>query len=341
MKLKRKFGLILYAIPIIILVVILSLELSFMKKQNKVDGLCYKEKSDISYKVLLKPNNYYEKDYLDNKYTFVASLIDKFIVDYSYINTFSTDVDYKLKYNVKAELVVYDSNSDEKPIYTKSYTLINEDEIKGKGIMAKLDLNEKSINYDEYTAIVNQLRKEVIPNANLIVKFNTNFEGKSDLVDDKIVSSKTTTITIPVSQRTINVDVKKNVNDKEECLKASVTANKQLLILMIATIILLVLCIIKYIIYIIKTAKKRSKYEQEVNRILREFDRAITEAKGKLRIDDSDNTIEVKDFMELLDCHDNFNIPILYYKISKYMCVFVVKYNNDIYYNVMKSDDYN
>ena len=44
--------------------------------------------------------------------------------------------------------------------------------------------------------------------------------------------------------------------------------------------------------------------------------------------------------MELLDVHDNFNIPIVYYKLSKYSSVFLVKNNDDIYYNIMKSDDY-
>ena len=78
-----------------------------------------------------------------------------------------------------------------------------------------------------------------------------------------------------------------------------------------------------------------------VEKILREYDRAITESKSKLRLDRNANTIEVKDFQELLDVHDNFNIPIIYYKLSSYACVFVVKYNDDIYFNVMKSDDYN
>ena len=126
MKLKRKFGLILHAIPIIIMIVILIFEVRLIKQQNKVDGLCYKENSDISYKVLLKPNNYYDKEYLDNRYNVVANLINKFIVDYSYINTFSSDVSYKLKYNVKAELVIYDTDNDDKPVFTKSYNLVDD-----------------------------------------------------------------------------------------------------------------------------------------------------------------------------------------------------------------------
>jgi hypothetical protein len=77
-----------------------------------------------------------------------------------------------------------------------------------------------------------------------------------------------------------------------------------------------------------------------VAKILREFDRAITEAKGKLRLDKNANMIQVKDFMELLDVHDNFNIPIIYYKIDNHESLFLVKNQDDYYYNIMKSDDF-
>ena len=341
MKLKRKVGLVFYAIPIIILIVILALELNFAYKSGQSEGVAYTEKSDISYKVLLKPNNYYEKEYLDDKYNVVASLIDKFIVNYNYVNTFSSEVDYKVKYDVTASLIIYDSDNDEKPIYTKNYTLIDEKEVTGKGLIAIVNLQDNAVNYDEYAAIVNQLKREVIPNANLIVKFNTNFEGKSDLLDTPIKSSKSSTLTIPVSQKTINVDIRKNTNAKEEYVKPKVKINRSVIILIVSTIVVLVLFVIKYFVYVLKTMKKKSKYDQAVNKILREFDRAITEARGKLKLDRSLNTIEVKDFMELLDVHDNFNIPIVYYKLSNYMCVFLVKNNNDVYYVVMRSDDYN
>ena len=341
MKLKRKVGLIFYAIPIFILVIILLLELGFAKKSSQSEGVAYTEKSNITYKVLLKPNNYYEKEYLDDKYNVVASLIDKFIVNYNYVNTFSSEMDYKVKYNVTASLVIYDSDNSEKPIYTKNYVLVDDKEIKGKGLIAIVDLLNNDVNYDEYSAIVNQLKREVIPDANLIIKFNTVFEGNSELLDKPIKSSKTSTLTIPVSQKTINVDIKKDLNAKEEFVNSHVDVDKKLFILIVATIIVLVLLVIKYIMYVVKTAKKKTKYDQAVNKILREFDRAITEARGKLRLDRSNNTIEVKDFMELLDVHDNFNIPIVYYKINNYMCVFLVRNNNDIYYTVMKSDDYN
>ena len=134
----------------------------------------------------------------------------------------------------------------------------------------------------------------------------------------------------------------------EECIDSVVnqtltdekSLSKPVILMICGTVLLLLVSIIYYIAYIINTAEKKTKYEQKVNKILREFDRAITEAKGKLRIDRYANTIEIKDFMELLDVHDNLNIPIVYYKISSTKSLFIVKNENDIYYYVIKSDDF-
>ena len=340
MKLKRKFGLVIYFIPIVFLVVLLMLEINFARNEVKTDGLAYREKSDISYKVKLKENGYYEDEYLGEQFNVVASLIDMIVVDYSYINTFSSNVDYNVKYSVTADLVIYDANADEKPIDTKTYTLVEKKEVSGNGLMAKFDLTNQDINYNEYNALVEQWKKEVIPSANLIVKFNTDFTGKSDILDDEIKSVKTSTLTIPVSKRTINVDIKKNNNSKEEVLSVKRKLSIFTKVLIVMTIIVLIIIIIKYILYVISSAKRKSKYDMAVEKILREFDRAITEAKGKLRLDKNANMIQVKDFMELLDVHDNFNIPIIYYKINSHECLFLVKNQDDYYYNIMRSDDF-
>ena len=340
MKLKRKFGLIFYLVPVIVLVLVLLYGISVAKKETKAEGVAYQEISDISYKVQLKPNTYYDSPYLDKGYNIIANLIDKVILNYDYQQTFSSDVNYKITYGVTAELVIFDTNSDEKPIYTKTFTLMENKEEYGSGLMAKLSLVDNEVVYDEYNAIVAELRKEVVTDANLIIKFNTSFEGTSLLLDEPIRSSKTSTLTVPISQKTINIDIKSTRAHDEGYISANKKISIGTIILICITIFLLIVVTVAYIYYVFTSAKKRTKYEQELSRILREFDRAITEARGKPRIDKSNNTIEVKDFMELLDVHDNFNIPILYYKINRYMCVFMVRNNNDIYYNVMRSEDY-
>jgi len=342
-KFKRKIGLVVFLIPSIVLLVLLIFEISCARKEISVDSVAYREKSDISYKVQLKENGLpYEDAYLNENYSVIASLIKNLLVNYTYLNTFSSEIDYELKYDVTAELTVYDSNNDEKPIYMKEYTLIPEDKVSGRGIMAKLDLLDKEINYDEYNAIVEQFKKEVIPSATLKIKFNTNFTGtQKDANNDdiKFNSSKTSTLSVPISQKTINVEIKKYNSNKEETVNVPKKLGRTSLITITATVVLFIICSVNYLVYIVKSSRKKSKYELEVEKILREYDRAITESRGKLVISEDTHLIEVKDFMELLDVHDNFNIPIIFYRLSDDKCVFIIKYNNDIYYDLICNDE--
>ena len=341
MRLKRKFGIAIYVILITFLVSILIVEISFTNKKLNVNQVAYNEKSDISYKVLLKDKFIYDDPYLGEGNSYIASLIDKFIVDYKYMNTLSDSVNYTLRYNIKARLSVYDSNNDSKPVYTKDYVLLEDQTIEDKGRVAQIEIKDQEINYEEYNRIINELKREVIPNATLVINFNTYFKGKSDILEEDIVSNKTSSFTIPVSQRTINVDLQKNNSSVNKTLTDTKSINKPILCLIGGTILFLLVAVVNFILYMIRTARKKSAYEQKVNKILREFDRAITEARGKVKLDKrKDNLIEVKDFMELLDVHDNLNIPIIYYRLNSTASLFMIRDDKQVYYNIIRSDDF-
>ena len=184
------------------------------------------------------------------------------------------------------------------------------------------------------------LKKEVIPTANLIINFNTEITGKSSKIEKDILSKHTATLNIPISQRTINIDLAKNNFNDNKTITDNKSMSKVLIIIICSTLLALIIVIICLFNYISKNTKRRDRFEQRVKKLLREYDRAITEARSKLIIPDDANTIEVKGFEELLDVHDNLNVPIVYYRTSPVKCVFLVKNNEDIYYYVVKADDF-
>ena len=340
MKLKRKIGLVIYLLPIVVFIALLLLEVDYVKNDINSDSVSYSEKGDISYKVYLKENDYYETPFLDENKSYIASLIDNFNINYTYINTLSTDVEYVLKYDITADLEVFDTENKSKPIYTKNYKLMEEQEKAGKGNLIKLDIINQVIKYDDYNKIIQDLKKEIIPDAKLVIHFNTKLLATNDKLDKDITSNYTSNLSIPISEKTIDVDLLKDTSNNTKIVKNNKKVSKSIIFMIGSTILLIVVTTICYICYVIKGLEKKSKYEQKIEKILREYDRAITEAKGKLKLDDDTNKIEVKDFEELLDVHDNFNIPIIFYRISDKKSIFVVKNNNDIYYCSMKKEDY-
>lgn len=336
MKKKRKLRLSFVCTVLLIIAVVF--EINYGINKLKIKSINYEKSGNVSVRTYLKENSYYNSNYLDEDMAVIANLIDYFKLDYNYSYALSDNVDYKVKYGITTDLIVFDSDNNTKPIYTNSEVILDEKEESGHGQVVKIDLYNQKISYDSYNKIVQSLKKEVVPNANLVVNFNVYLEGYSNKLGEKITDSYNNSLTIPITNKTININKPGVTSDK-----GSIDSNDKLgagyIVLVVSTLIVLLVLII----YTLTSAfrdKHLTKYDIKINKILREFDRAITEAKSTFELSEDDNNIEVVDFMELLDVHDNINSPIIYYKVSDDVSVFATRNNNDVYYYVIKRKDF-
>ena len=242
-----------------------------------------------------------------------------------------------MNYDVEAVLEIYDGDNDTKPIEKKKYTILDKRTVSDKGQVIKVDLYNQKINYDTYNSVVQSWKKEISPNANLKIYFNVDWTGYSDILE-KVVSDKVTTeFNIPISQKTIDIKSPVSIDEKGK-IDGNREINKAYLLSVFSTA-LLFLTVLSYLIYLIsKRRSELSKYDLKVAKILREFDRTITEVKGKF-VKNKDY-IEVKDFMELIDVHDNLGEPIMHYENDKDTNVFVIKNTKTTYYVMLKRKDF-
>ena len=80
---------------------------------NKTYYIGYNESGSIDYNVFLKDNEFFEEDHLGSDQSYVASLIDKIVADYSYeIDMDTDDVNYKYSYSITSRLEIIDDTSD-------------------------------------------------------------------------------------------------------------------------------------------------------------------------------------------------------------------------------------
>ena len=339
---KRKLKLHVKIALLVILAIITSsiflLELNFSKNVEKNKSLTYRKESNLNYVTYLKNNSHYDARYLKDDFNLVASLVDYFSLDYNYNYTLSEKIKYELTYNIKAELEVYDSENDAKPIEKRPFEILKDTKLKGNSQTIKVDIFNQKIIYETYNTIVQEWKKEISPNANLKIYFNVNWQGHSNSLDKDISDKSEMVFVIPISQKTIDIKKPASINE------TGTIKNKAQLPLWYIIIILLTLVVFVTIIIdlfmVVFNSKNKSKYELKVNKILREFDRAITEAKGAFTMNEDENYIEVKSFLELLDVHDNVNEPIIYYKNGEDLSVFVIKNVHDIYYTAIRRSDF-
>lgn len=335
----KKIKLVLYILVLILILGLFGYEIYIGKTKLNKESIQYSKDSNINYVTYLKDNNYYNSSYLQNEYNLVANLIDYFNVDYNYSYALSDKIDYTLNYEINAVLEIYDVDNPTKPVEKKNYVLLEKQTKKAKGQVIKVDVYNQKINYNLYDQIVQSWKKEISPNAKLRVTFKVNWNGHSEKLNKDISDSLSNEFSIPISEKTIDIK-KPNAIHEEGTLKKEAKFSRGYSTLIISTLILFIIGLMYLIHFIGDLQKDKSKFDKTLSKIIREFDRAITEAKGEFIMYEDETYIEVKDFMELIDVHDNTNEPIVHYSNNNNLSVFVVKNNNETYYTVLKRSDY-
>ena len=300
--------------------------------------IAYHKEAKLNYVTNLKDNKFYDENVLQDNFMLVASLIDSFKLDFNYYYTLSEDIDYILTYNVDGVLEVYDSDDNTKPIGRTAYEFIPKTTTSDYKQIIKVELFNQIIDYQTYNEIVQNWKKEISPEAVLKISFNVRWSGYSKTLEKEISDNHTSTLEIPISNKTVNIRKPASVNEDGDINKDSKLPTKYM-IMIISPALLLASSLLMVLLLCIDSAAHKDQYEMKIKKILREFDRAITEARGSFKKSSKDNNIEVNDFLELMDVHDNLNIPIIFYRDNANKSTFVVRNEKTVYYCIIKRDN--
>ena len=314
---------------------------SFKLIENQV--ITYHEKGDIDYKVYLKENNFYEEEYLDKNMSYISTLIKNIDLTFKY----NFDIDEKsnilFEYDITGDLSIMD-NTGKNIFYKKEYTLL---ETKQQKMLNNnyFDIIEKlNIDYGYYNTIANDFRNKfgVSTTSNFIITLSIKEKDLDNSLD--FGNEKKLTLTIPLSQREVNIKLSTDLLDSNESIvkKSHIKVNNY--VKLIVSVVLEILSII-FLVKIIKMIKvlfpSKSEYDIYVSKMLREYDRFIINTKTGPIISKGDKVIEVDDFQELLDVRDNLKVPINYYNIvNHHKALFYLNKENLIYLYYVKANKF-
>ena len=321
-KKRLKYGawfsiLVLPAIIFIILGFFLTKDAITVDDENKVT---YNELGKVDYKVYLKENDYYDKPFLDKGMQYIASLIRSINVKFNYEIHTTEELDYHYAYDISANLVVTDKNDPTKVLYERPEVLLNNKtvDITDNNFVINEDID---IDYDKYNEYVNAFKSEyaLTVDSNLVITLTVKTEGNYELTNEELKKDNTLTVTIPLSEQTINIGLETD-DIIESGTISNVTSAKIQNPLTLAGGILFDILGITFIgaaIYIyLSTDNKKNLYEQEVHRILKNYDRLIVTSK-RPNIDENnfENKIRVMSIEELIDVYETTKQPIIYYEV--------------------------
>ena len=313
-KIKNYISIILIALLILGGALILS-------SISKIYAIGNSEIGSVDYTIYLKDNNFYQNKFLrkgdSGVNNYIASLINTINVDFTYNNRFTDMIDYEYEYDVDAKILVTDKYDNSKVLYTKEEVLIESKKFSGTNNSYSIDENV-DIDYEKYNSYVSAFKQtySLDVDSNLILTMNIIQKGT---YSNKQISNKasTLTITIPLTKSTIDISINTNqlANSFEIPINESIIANK------VVFIIGIVVCGIAFLglvfILIFLDRKKNDIYRQEINKILKNYDRLIITS-SQPSIDESNykNKVRVMTFEELLDVNELTSEPIIYYEVE-------------------------
>ena len=319
---------------------LLLLKNSLLLETEKV--VKYNEKGNLDYKVYLNDNEFYDEEYLGKDMLYVASLIKRVAInfDYDFASEEKENIDFT--YKVAATLSI-DSANGVKSYFEKGYDLLEERAVNMRNADSQHISELINIDYQYYNDLANKFKNLYGVDAEskltvymLITKKNP--EGSNFKLD----TVKVMKIIIPLSERAI--DIRLDYSDIDD--SSIIVENREFNITDYLPIVLAAIFIILAIVIMLKVIRnvnllrmKKSEYDKYVAKVLKEYDRLIAETTTLLSFDDKE-IVSVNKFSELIDIHDNLQLPIMYYELVKHkQSYFYISHDNVIYLLKVESNN--
>ena len=278
---------------------------------NKKYYIGYREGGSIDYNVFLKENEFYEQNHLGKDQSYVASLIDKIIADYSYeIDMDADDVNYKYSYSITSRLEIVD-NTSKVAIFNPEQELVSVQN-KSQSSSSRLRINEiVVIRYDEYNDLANKFLETydlTSTTSNIVLTLNVDVLSDCNAFSGSTVDTYTSELRIPLTTKTVNIKMTSAVPDEEAkmiaCTRgAGFEAFKTTAIVLGVIDVLAVLLLLAFIYltrtpditYTAKVKKILSQYKSYIQKINNMFDHSGYQ---KIYVDTFDEMLEIRDTIQ-------------------------------------------
>lgn len=308
----------------------------------KQKDIYYLDNSTIDYNVYLKDNDYYETNYLEKDHKYLASLIDKIVIDYNYDLSSDDAMKGNYSYYFALSLVVKEQNKND-ILWKKDYNLTEKKELNFEN-QNKISINDNiSIDYGYYNNLAAQFKKDygVLTDSFIYVKLIINTQIVQN--SDKYEIEKAPYLIIPLGEKTVEFEEHNIVNDVSS--KAITYTKYPVLnyIILVFGIIFLIIYLylgIKVIKLFIRSIKNRNKYEEFIRKIFSNYDQIIVNV-SKLPNLNGIDVMDVSSFEELVDAQLEIHKPIVFSEIStRRSAVFILIDDKQAYRYIVRAEDF-
>ena len=311
-------------------IVIGLLFIVFYLKESKLSVVAFNENSNVDYKVFLKENKFYDKEYLEKDNQYIASLINKVETKFNYNMDIPNRFDYVYGYKIDALVEVKDVTNDN-TIYKFQENLAEKKNISNSG---NLKINDTvSIDYPKYNDLISNFKNTYeLNNAKGTLKINMYLDFNGTESNSKTIKNKkVASLELPLVENTISIN-KVNTNGSIKYDIGSVGVARVFLVFGILILITGLVYIVYIVYYSIKSRTAEMIYQKEIKNITTNYDSYIQKISDTYDIGTS-QVIKIKTFNDILEIRDTLKQPILMLENErKNGTFFIIPATNSIIY---------
>lgn len=313
-KNRKKWMLIQGVTMLVVAVLIIASALTYYQL-DKTYYIDYTESGEVDYKVQLKPNDFYDDEWLPEGQAYVASLINSVLADFRYeLNMEAANVNYEYAYSIDAAVEIIDDTTHEalfNPVYE-----IQSERRATQSSNNKLVISEQVvIDYVQYNELATRFIKTYgLTNAksNLVVKMNVEVVGSSQEFENNSENEYAVAIRMPLTSRTLGIEMTSSVPSGESKVLACKTAVNRDVFKVVGLSFggLELLFIMFFIAFVYITRNHDVNYTIKVQKLLSSYRSFIQEITNGFDTRGY-QVLTVKTFVEMLGIRDTIQSPIL------------------------------
>lgn len=303
-------------VGILTIAVLISSIVAYQLKKTYYIG--YREGGNVDYNVFLNENEFYEDSYVGMNQSYVASLIDRILANFSYeIEMDRNDVNYRYSYSIKSRLQITD-NSSSNTIFQNEEILINEPN-KHQSSTDSLRINELVvIDYEKNNALASQFLSTydlTDVTSSIIVTMNVDVLSDCSAFTGASAESYSSELRIPLTTKTVNIKMTKTVPDASSSMIACTrgVADEVFRTTAIVLGVIDVLFVLLLLAFIYLTRTEDITYTARVKRILAQYKSYIQKIQRPFD-SSSYQVVHIDSFDELLEIRDTIQAPILFFE---------------------------
>ena len=292
----------------------------------------YSEYTSNNYSVCTKEIGVYDDNCMEKDLDYISSIVKTIHASFNYEALYSREISIDSNYYIIGRLKIYDKDNVSHIRYTREDSFLDSTKLKVQDDVVSFSTNVV-VDFESYKQFVEDYMKKtgVLSGAELEVSLYLENDG---------VSRKISYINIPLTEETFmitssNLDNQNQLvifNDKKK------TLDPFYMFIFGVCLITDILLFIYLVNFIYMVSHLDNKYNRELKKILKTYDKIIVNATGEYKIPEEARIIEVLSFKELLDARNSLEKPIVYERVNNVKCRFYLEDDNIVYIYKMKDE---